>query len=144
MSRNHTLSSLAALSLGSVLSSPAWAATYNPLADRAATLGGTAFTVERASGSPYQASNGQTDRLSGQSVGNPLAERAATLDGQPFVVQRENNAQNHAAYRGAATPAYEPSDSPLADRAATLGGKPFVVDAGQREGTPSSFLAVVH
>ncbi len=66
----------------------------NPLADRAATLGGEAFTVRSAEGGRYHAMR-QTNAEVSQAAGNPLAERAATLGGRTFTVEH-----------GAAQPAF--------------------------------------
>ncbi len=59
----------------------------NPLADRAATLGGQAFTAESAEGRHYHAVR-QTSAEAAQAVGNPLAERAAALGGKTFTVEQ--------------------------------------------------------
>ena len=58
----------------------------NPLADRAATLGGDAFTMKSAEGSRYHNVR-QTDAEIDQAAGNPLAVRAATLGGKAFTVE---------------------------------------------------------
>jgi hypothetical protein len=56
------------------------------LGDRAATLGGDAFTVKSAEGSGYHEVP-QTSAEIDQVAGNPLAERAATLGGKVFTVE---------------------------------------------------------
>jgi hypothetical protein len=64
----------------------------NPLADRAATLDGNAFTVKSAEGSRYQAARGTSAEVD-QAAGNPLAERAATLGGKAFTVEHDATQQ---------------------------------------------------
>jgi hypothetical protein len=62
--------------------------TENPLADRAATLGGEAFTMKGAEGGRYHVAR-QTTAEADQVAGNPLADRAATLGGKAFTVEHD-------------------------------------------------------
>lgn len=59
----------------------------NPLQDRAETLGGKAFTVERAEGRAFRPQNPGAEAARAQVVGNPLRDRAETLAGKPFTVE---------------------------------------------------------
>ncbi len=113
-------------------------AVENPLADRAATLGGQAFTIERAEGSSYKAAAARSS-VAGD---NPLRDRATTLGGDAFTVERAEGRP----YRASTVASDAASDAlagnPLKDRAETLGGRTFAVESGvDQAGKPRSFLA---
>ncbi len=65
----------------------------NPLADRAAALGGEAFTVKSAESRRYHTAP-QTSAETDEATGNPLAERAATLGGKVYTVEHSVPSQS--------------------------------------------------
>jgi hypothetical protein len=104
------------------------AADGNPLADRAATLGGQAFTVERAEGVAYNAANAASEAAGDKAAGNPLNVRAATLGGQAFTAERAEGASYKTPEAASVVAADEVVGNPVKDRAETLGGKVFTVE----------------
>ncbi|HLH10325.1 MAG TPA: hypothetical protein VKV77_00425 [Methylovirgula sp.] len=119
-------------------------ASYNPLADRAATLGGTAFTMERAEGIGYRAPNRGLDGRSVRAFGNPLADRAATLGGRAFVVER-TEAIPYKTHGHRSASSAQPAANPFDDRVATLAGRAFTVERqGAPGAAPGAFVAIFH
>ena len=106
-----------------------------PLADRAATLGGRVFKVERAPDSAVF-----TGRRGVASIENPLADRAATLGGKTFTIESADR-RGYVAGRESSAEADHVFGAPLKDRADTLGGKPFTVERAENSLRADSFLA---
>jgi hypothetical protein len=111
-----------------------------PLADRAATLGGQTFKVERvpADAAGFVSRHGTASADSTSE--NPLADRAATLDGKAFTVESAGDAP-HAVERGNDAEANRAFGTPLKDRAEILGGQTFTVERTQTSPRTESFLA---
>lgn len=146
-SRNVAAGILAALLVSSSTAVLAGSAYDNsgptdptPLADRAATLGGQTFKVERApaGAAGFQSRHGVAS--AGSTSETPLADRAATLDGKAFTVESAGDTPRAVGGSNDAE-AYRAFGTPLRDRAEILGGQTFTVERTQSSPRTESFLA---
>lgn len=111
-----------------------------PLADRAATLGGQTFKVERLPADGARLVSRQGIGSADSASGNPLADRAATLGGKVFTVEGANDV-HYASSAGNDAETYRAFGTPLKDRAEILGGKIVTVEHTQSSPRVTSFLA---